>query len=168
MIKIEQKGRVWKFDPGKIKPNRTLMLQVGEAAVEGYKYRLDKGRGIDDAGNEIALAPLSALTVGRKGSSLPLVDTGGMQDSFRVSQVSNTRAVLAFTPEQALKAAVHQRGAVIVPRQAKALRIPVSKTAAIYRKKAEIPARPHMGLSKRDREDIRGVLRVWMRGVFKD
>jgi len=171
MIRIEARGQAWKFDARKVKPNRTLMRQVGEAVEEEYKYRLDRGKGVDNAGNEIPLEPLSSLTVDRKGSSLPLVDTAGMQSSFRVdgSRLTSSRVVLAFTPEQALKAAVHQFGAVIVPKQAKALRIPTGKGTedAIFRKRAEIPARPHVGISRRDRREIRSIFAAWMRKSFR-
>ena len=176
MIKVELKGEAWKFKGARMKLTRSIMREVGDVAAEGNKNRLDRGLGVDESGQETRLVPLSALTVGRKGSSIPLVDTGGMKDSFQVDsgKLTDTRVVIAFSPEQALKAAVHQRGAVIQVRNAKALRIPVGPKrgagksgAAIFRKRAVIPARPHVGPSTQDREDIIDVLAARMRTALK-
>ena len=175
MIKIELKGAAWQFKSGGVRLTRAVMAEVGDEAAEGYKARLDKGMGVDSSGRETRLAPLSALTIGRKGSSIPLVDTGGMKDSFQVdkSALTERRAVVAFSPEQAMKAGVLQAGAKIAIKHAKALRIPVGpgrgagrSSGAIYRKSVTIPPRPHVGLSDRDKEGIVKVLQPWARGLL--
>jgi len=177
MITVKKEGEGWKIKAGSLKLTRQVMMEFGDAAVEGYKHRLDNGKGVDSSGKEIQLKPLSEITTRRKGSGLPLVDSGGMQDSFQVDKgaTTNNRTVIAFMdPQHAMIAAVHQSGMTIVPKNARALRIPVGpargsgrSSGAIYRKKVVIPARPHVGLSDRDKEGIINIAKTWAGGLLK-
>jgi len=177
MIKLKKEGDAWKIKPGALKLTRRFMMELGDVAVEGYKERLDHGKGVDSSGNVITLKPLSGLTVTRKGSALPLVDTGGLQDSFQIDKgaTTNKRAVVAFMdPQHAMIARVHQTGMTIVPKRAKALMIPIGPSRgkkrsgdAIFRKKVVIPARPHVGISKEDQEAMIDIARSWVAGLLE-
>jgi len=177
MITLKREGEYWKLKVGGLKLTRQTMMELGDAAVEGYKHRVDSGKGVDASGKEIQLKPLREITTRRKGSSTPLVDTGGLQDSFQIDKgaTTNNRTVIAFMdPQHAMIAAVHQSGMTIVPKNAKALRIPVGpargsgrSSGAIYRKKVVIPARPHVGLSDKDKEGIINIAKTWAGGLLK-
>ena len=47
MIKLKKEGDAWKIKPGALKLTRRFMMELGDVAVEGYKERLDHGKGVD-------------------------------------------------------------------------------------------------------------------------
>jgi len=132
---------------------KDIMIAAGLTIVNNYRLRLNEGKGVKD-GTVIKLKPLSEITKKNKGSDIPLVDTGRMMSSFRVdtSQVTDKKAVMNFPPNEAFKAAVHQKGITIYPKNAKVLRVPYGGEF-LFLKKVTIPSRPHVGFSEKDVAD---------------
>jgi len=101
--------------------------------------------------------PLSSITVQsrRKGSRLPLNDTGRLAQSIRVEKLRTSLRLRAGV----IYAFTHQFGAVITPKRAKALTIPINPQARyggwvkgakfIFAKRVVIPQRPFFPIPER-------------------
>lgn len=86
--------------------------------------------------------PLSTLTISmrRKGSSKPLVDTGTLRRSIR-GIATGTQAIVGTNLKYA---AIHQFGGTIRPKKAKSL-----KFGNHFRSQVVIPARPYLGINSK-------------------
>jgi phage virion morphogenesis protein len=92
---------------------------------------------------------------GRKKSGRTLTKDGHLSGSIssRATQGEATWGV------NRVYAAIHQFGGVIKPRTKKALRFRVAGGGFVTAKQVTIPARPFLGISRDDREDILHLLR---------
>lgn len=134
---------------------KQIMTKAGITVANNYKQRIIHGKGVSPAGNVIKLQKLSDITKTNKGSNIPLVDTGRMKDAFRVDPVSTTtrKAVMNFPTSEAWKAGIHQKGITIKPRKKGGrLAVPFGDKT-LFLKKVTIPARPHVGFSRKDIKD---------------
>lgn len=86
--------------------------------------------------------PLSTLTISmrRKGSSQPLVDTGILRRSIRGS-ANGTQAIAGTNIKYA---AIHQFGGTIKPKNGKALSFGKHRVTKVV-----IPARPYLGINNK-------------------
>ena len=64
-------------------------------------------------------------------------------------------------------ARIHQLGGVIVPKKAKKLVFKGSDGATRAVDKVTIPARPYLGVSKDDLDDVRAAMADFLAGIFK-
>jgi len=126
---------------------------IGEALLQTTHERFDEER--DPQGRK--WKPLSALTRKLRGEAGPILNRSGRLKMSVNYQVEGTR--LRIGPNT-VDAAVHQFGAVIVPRDKKALRIPAGK-GAIFTKKVTIPARPYIGFGPKDEQAAMDAIEDW-------
>jgi len=109
---------------------------------------------------------LSPVTLARRRSKRGILrDSGELFDSIHMQ--ADERQAEVGTPLRHPKVLVHQHGATIRPKRAKALRIPGAGRSAIYAKKAVIPARPYIGISAEDAADAIEALEGWLRAQIE-
>lgn|GEM_PF-7036133 len=131
--------------------SKALNIRMGRLIfVAGYRRRMRRGLGVDSGGNPVRHKPLKKNTRPGTGQSspIPLFDTGEMTRSFRVNRARTTdrRLVMDFPAKESRKAVTHQFGS---PRK-------------------NIPARPHIGASRRDMKNaVRFLENFWTRNARK-
>lgn len=118
-----------------------LMDEVGAALSFSTARRFEQGRGPDGR----------PWTPVRRGGQ-PLVKDGHLRDSVS-HQVGPNRVEIGTT---AKSGAVHQFGAVIRPKSAKALAFRVGKGLVMV-KQVTIPARPYLGMSAEDDREVEAI-----------
>lgn len=146
---------------------RPVFETIGRVVVN--RIRLCFKLGIDPWGT-----PWAALRI-RKGQ--PLRDTGRLQRSIvpRVDANGVTIGTNLKTKDGASYPAVHQFGAVIVPKKAKRLAFPGPNGGIILTKRVTIPARPFLPM-RRDAvvlpdgwsRDVTNALRRHLAAAIKD
>lgn len=97
----------------------------------------------------------TAWKKGRKKSGRTLTKDGHLSGSIS-SRATSSEAIWGVNR---VYAAIHQFGGVIKPRTKKALRFKVAGGGFVTAKQVTIPARPFLGISDDDRDDILHVLR---------
>ncbi|MAO55660.1 MAG: phage virion morphogenesis protein [Rhodospirillaceae bacterium] len=121
--------------------DKTLLLEtIGSALVANVRLRFDKGQAPDGT---------PWLPVKRGGS--PLNNRGLLRDSNTYAVGSDSVRV----GTNHIEGPVHQFGATIRPKKAKALAFTVRGTV-VFAKKVTIPARPFLGIGPEDKSAIRG------------
>ena len=87
---------------------------------------------------------------------------------------ADERAAEVGTPLKHPKVLVHQHGATIRPKKAKALRIPGAGSVIrgrnhpdLFVKKVVIPARPYLGIGVEDAADVLEALEGWLKARLK-
>lgn len=128
--------------------SKALNVRLGNAVfVPGYRDRMRRGMGVDANGNPIRHKPLKRnARRGKSNRSTPLFDTGKMVRSFRVNRGRTTdRAlIMDFPDKERRKAAMHQLG------------------------NRKVPARPHIGATRRDlKEAVRFLENYWRQNIDK-
>jgi len=118
------------------------IADLGESSTR-LRFRTQK----DPEGN--------AWKKGRKTAGRTLTQDGHLAGSLSSRATSNA----ATWGVNRVYAKIHQFGGVIKPKNKKALRFSVAGGGFVTAKKVTMPARPFMGISKGDREDILHVLR---------
>ena len=133
--------------PAELSPRLARSLCV--AAVSGYKEGFRNQRAPDGT-------PWAPLKYPRpRGGSTVLVDTGRLRNSGEARVSGETLALSATAPG----AAAHQFGAVVRPKAAKALAIPVTREAARFGSPRRFPGPPLVYLpSRHQNPDDRGRL----------
>lgn len=117
--------------------SREANIRLGrEVFVASYRSRMRQGQGVDtdgplpDEGNVASQKPLKIRQGGKNqpAGSIPLYRTGRMANSFRVNAAltTNRELVLDFPENEKAKAAAHQFG------------------------NKNVPARPHVGITRED------------------
>jgi len=129
---------------------KALNIRLGRSIfVAGYRSRMRRGLGVDAGGKLVRHAPLKKnVRPDGRTSSTPLLDTGKMTRAFRVNQARTTdrRLVMDFPAGESRKAATHQFGD----------------------RRRNIPARPHVGASRRDlQQAVRFLENFWTRNLRK-
>lgn len=145
---------------------KEIMRSCGVIAVNNYRLRMVKGLGVKNR-QIMELKPLSEITKWVTGRDIPLSNKGHMRESFRVdeSKLTESKVTLNFPPEQAWKAGIHQKGYPDIKpkKEGGVLAIPIHGIYGgdyLFYKKVSIPARPHVGFSDKDIEDVTGYLRL--------
>ena len=134
---------------------RPLLRQIGVYLVASTQARF--GTGKDPQGN--AWAPLlPAYAAIKRGPSI-LVGSG-MSGGLQGSITFDTSNDAVMWGSNKISAAVHQFGATIVPKVAPALRFRLVG-GWVSAQSVTVPARPYLGLSREDEEEI-----AWLSGRF--
>lgn len=128
-----------------------LQEAVGELLVSSTKKRFRDGKDPDGT----PWAP-----VDRRGK--PLTDTGRLRDSIEYAVAGDTILV----GSNLVYALIHQMGGEITPKNKKVLAFKVGDKTVIA-KKVTIKARPYLGISKEDLEEIQATIGDFIAGAFK-
>jgi len=125
---------------------RPVLLKIGELLQESTEDRLNSGKNVDPTGKPwVTLQPWYQEQKKRnQGKILSL--NGHLADSINHDVINGDTVVVGTNKEYA---AIHQFGGVIRPKTAKALNVGGRAV-----KKVTIPARPFLGVSNQDKENI--------------
>ena len=140
---------------GKLGNTQALMESVGEALVSGTKKRFDEKK--DPEGTPWKPSR-RALEKGGK----TLMHSGRLRRSIDYAATSDKVMVgsnLAY-------ARIHQKGGEITPKNAKKLVFKDSDGKTVAVDAVTIPARPYLGVSKEDMEDVKATMADFLAGVF--
>lgn len=141
---------------GKLGNTQALMESVGEALVSGTKKRFDEKK--DPEGTPWKPSR-RALEKGGK----TLMHSGRLRRSIDYAATSDKVMVgsnLAY-------ARIHQKGGEIKPKKAKKLVFKDSDGKTVAVDAVTIPARPYLGVSKEDMEDVKATMADFLAGAFK-
>lgn len=140
----------------KLGNTRALMSSIGEALVSGVKARF---RSEEDPEGKKWQPSARASAEGGK----TLTDTARLRDSIEHAETASKVMVGSALPY----ARIHQEGGTIRPKQAKRLifKGPGGKTVAA--KQVTIPARPFLGVSKADMDEVKATIQDFLAGAFK-
>ena len=92
-----------------------------------------------------------------------LTDSGRLRRSIDYAATSNKVMVGSNLPY----ARIHQLGGVIVPKKAKKLVFKGHDGTTRAVDKVTIPARPYLGVSESDLDDVRAAMADFLAGIFK-
>ena len=123
-IKIDDKEIIEKLS--KIKDKTKLLKRIA-IYIEGWTIRLFNKQQ-DPYGNK--WKPIKINTK-RKNSSKVLIDTGTLRSSIKANVISENTIRLGVVGDL-IYARVHQFGAIITPKTAKALTIPINKESRYF------------------------------------
>lgn len=121
---------------------RDLNEEIGELLVSSVRDRFRRGVGPDGR-------PWKPSIRARKEGGQTLRDTGLLANSIHYR--ADSRRVEVGTNDK--RARVHQQGMTIRAKRAKALRFQIGEQWFI-RRHVTIPARPFLGISQQDEQDI--------------
>lgn len=141
---------------GKLGNTQALMESVGEALVSGTKKRFDEKK--DPEGTPWKPSR-RALEKGGK----TLMHSGRLRRSIDYAATSDKVMVgsnLAY-------ARIHQKGGEITPKKAKKLVFKDSDGKTVAVDAVTIPARPYLGVSKEDMEEVKSTMADFLAGAFK-
>lgn len=141
---------------GKLGNTQALMESVGEALVSGTKKRFDEKK--DPEGTPWKPSR-RALEKGGK----TLMHSGRLRRSIDYAATSDKVMVgsnLAY-------ARIHQKGGEIKPKKAKKLVFKDSDGKTVAVDAVTIPARPYLGVSKEDMEEVKSTMADFLAGAFK-
>jgi len=126
---------------------KQLMLEIGVAMKSQTVKRFHAGVSPDgEAWEEIQYTRRDSKGRPRKGKAKPLLDTGRLRDSISV----NASAAEVHVGSGVEYARIHQLGG-----------------QAGRGRKTTIPARPYLGLSEEDQEEITGLVQRHLEGSFE-
>lgn len=125
---------------------RPMLLKIGELLQESTEDRLNSGKNVDPTGKPwVTLQPWYQEQKKRnQGKILSL--NGHLADSINHDVINGNTVIVGTNKEYA---AIHQFGGAIRPKTAKALNVGGRAV-----KKVTIPARPFLGVSNQDKENI--------------
>ena len=133
-----------------------MMRAIGTRLASNTQDRFDAAEAPDGT----PWAPLSpAYAAIKRGAGILRVagGNGGLQDSITFDATGSEVAV----GSNKIYAAVHQFGATIKPKGAAPLRFRLAQGLVAVRS-VTIPARPYLGLSRKDEEDILDVVEFFL------
>lgn len=133
-----------------------LMASIGEALVSGVKTRF---KNEEDPEGRKWKASARALAEGGK----TLTDTARLRDSIDYAATPTKVMVGSNLPY----ARIHQLGGTIRPKKAKRLIFKGPGGEKIVAKQVTIPARPYLGVSKADMEEVRATMEDFLKSAFK-
>ena len=139
----------------KLKDHRRLHLAVGETLVSGTMRRFAEEKGPDGMAWK-----KSGRALAQSGQTLS--DTGRLRQSVHCAATDSK--VLVGTN---LKyARIHQFGGTIKAKNGKSLRFRGADGENVFVKKVEIPARPYIGISQDDLNEVRETIKDYIAGAF--
>ena len=140
----------------KMANSRLLMASVGEALVSGTIRRFNneespKGEKWEKSGRAIA----------EGGQTLS--DTAHLRKSidFKATPAQ------VMVGSNLLYARIHQLGGTIKPKKGKALKFKGKNGQDIFVSEVNMPARPYLGVSKADMDEVRETMAEFLKGAFK-
>ncbi len=139
----------------KMANSRLLMASVGEALVSGTIRRFNneespKGEKWEKSGRAIA----------EGGQTLS--DTAHLRKSidFKATPAQ------VMVGSNLLYARIHQLGGTIKPKKGKALKFKGKNGQDIFVSEVNMPARPYLGVSKADMDEVRETMAEFIKGAF--
>lgn len=139
----------------KMANSRLLMASVGEALVSGTIRRFNdeespKGEKWEKSGRAIA----------EGGQTLS--DTAHLRKSidFKATPAQ------VMVGSNLLYARIHQLGCTIKPKKGKALKFKGKNGKDVFVKEVNMPARPYLGVSKADMDEVRATMAAFIKGAF--
>lgn len=130
-----------------------VMAAIGVGMVANTQARMDRGVDPDGA----AWAPLyPAYAALKRGPGI--LRESGMRGGLQGSITFKTFGAGLIIGTNKVYGAVHQFGAVIRPKSAKALVFKLAGGGLVFAKKVTIPARPYLGFGAEDRDTVLDVL----------
>ena len=140
----------------KMANSRLLMASVGEALVSGTIRRFNneespKGEKWEKSGRAIA----------EGGQTLS--DTAHLRKSidFKATPAQ------VMVGSNLLYSRIHQLGGTIKPKKGKALKFKGKNGQDIFVSEVNMPARPYLGVSKADMDEVRETMAEFIKGAFK-
>ena len=124
-----------------------VMDDIGAMLVASTQHRFETGTGPDGTS-----WPESARAKRQGGQTL--VDSGRLRDSI----THRARGDTVEVGTNVIYAAIHQFGGTIKPKNAKSLAFPGLDGAPVFVKSVTLPARPFLGVSNDDREEIAAIV----------
>ena len=140
----------------KLANSKALMASVGEALVSGTIRRFNdeespKGEKWEKSGRAIA----------EGGQTLS--DTAHLRKSIDFA-ATPTKVMVG---SNLLYARIHQLGGTIKPKKGKALKFKGKNGQDIFVSEVNMPARPYLGVSKADMDEVRETMAEFIKGAFK-
>ena len=133
-----------------------MMDSIGEALVSSTLQRFQEEK--DPDGKK--WKP-SARAAAKGGTTLS--DTGRLQKSIEYAATSNRVMVGSNLPY----ARIHQLGGTVRPKKGKFLKFKGLDGEDVFVREVSIPARPYLGISDDDREEIMATMTDFLEGAFK-
>ncbi len=125
---------------------RPVLLKIGEIVQKSTEDRLNSGKNVDPTGKPwVTLQPWYQKEKKKRQNQILSLE-GRLADSITHDVIDGNTAVVGTNVPYA---AIHQFGGVIRPKTAKALNVGGRAV-----KKVTIPARPFLGISNDDKENI--------------
>ena len=141
---------------GKLGNTQALMESVGEALVSGTKKRFDEKKNPEGT-------PWKPSRRALEKGGKTLMHSGRLRRSIDYAATSDKVMVgsnLAY-------ARIHQKGGEIKPKKAKKLVFKDSDGKTVAVDAVTIPARPYLGVSKEDMEEVKSTMADFLAGAFK-
>lgn len=132
---------------------RNLLNAVGETLVSGTLERFENEE--DPEGKKWEPSGRGGKTLQKTGELRSSIDYAVTQDGVLVG--SNKKY-----------ARIHQEGGTIRPKKGKYLKFKGRDGKDVFVKEVTIPARPYLGISKADREEVEAVIADYMEDCFKE
>lgn len=140
----------------KMGDTQDLMDSIGEALVSSTLQRFRDEK--DPDGKKWKTSARAAASGGTT-----LSDTGQLQKSIEYAATSN-RVMVGSNKEYAR---IHQLGGTVRPKKGKFLKFRGLDGEDVFVKEVTIPARPYLGISDDDREEIVATMTDFLEGAFK-
>ncbi len=140
----------------KLSDTRPLMASVGEALVSGTIRRFAAEKAPDGSAWE-----KSKRAAEENGQTL--TDTGRLRKSIDFAATPDKVMVGSNLPY----ARIHQLGGTIRPKKGKALKFRGRNGKDVIVSRVNMPARPYLGVSKADMDEVRALLQSFLAGAFK-
>ena len=135
---------------------KPLMESIGEGLVSGTRQRFRDEEAPD--GQKWSQSGRAAASGGQT-----LTDTARLRDSIDYAATPDKVMVGSNLPY----ARIHQLGGVIVPKKAKKLVFTGRGGKKVAVDKVTIPARPYLGVSEEDLDDVKAAMTDFLAGAFK-
>lgn len=139
----------------KLANRKLLMATVGETLVSGTVKRF-----ADEEDPEGKKWEKSERASSESGQTL--TDSARLRKSIDYAATPNK----VMVGSNVVYARIHQLGGVIKPK-GKALKFPGKDGNPVFAKQVTIPARPYLGVSKADLEEVKATIAAFMKGAFK-
>lgn len=140
----------------KLGNTRALMESVGEALVSGTLKRFQDEE--DPTGTKWPKSKRAAKEGGQT-----LTNIGTLRKSIDKIATSDKVMVGSNLPY----ARIHQKGGTVKPKKGKYLKFKGLDGKDVFVKEVTIPARPYLGVSKEDMEEVRETVADFLKGAFK-
>lgn len=141
---------------GKLGNTQALMESVGDALVSGTMKRFDEKK--DPKGK-----PWKPSRRALEDGGETLTNKGRLRDSIDYAATSDKVMVgsnLAY-------ARIHQKGGSIKPKNGKSLKFKGLNGENVFVKEVTIPARPYLGVSKEDMEEVKSTMADFLAGALR-
>jgi len=140
----------------KLGNTQALMESVGDALVSGTLKRFDDEE--EPTGKKWPKSKRAAKEGGQT-----LTDTALLRRSIEYAATPDKVMVGSNLPY----ARIHQFGGTITPKKGKYLKFKGLDGEDVFVKEAKIPARPYLGVSAEDMEEVKETLAAFLKGAFK-